>query len=398
MSNGLQEKIKTDNNLTNFLKTPGELFEEKLGAEKLDALNRKIAYYLSEQYTRENSHSRLKSLLKDTFYAVKPLVPRFIQIGLRKKYLFFQKKTDFPSWPTDLSLYDTYKKGIQEILTLTGLTELPFINFWPKGKKFALVLTHDVETAEGQKNIWNVKEIEEELGFRSSWNFVPERYRIDDRLVRELRESGFEIGIHGLKHDGKLFKNQQIFQERAPRINHYLKKYDCYGFRSPMTWRNYEYMQSLEIKYDLSFFDSDIFEGQAGGTLSFHPFLLGKFVELPYTLPQDHTLFILLEEKDDKIWENKMKVIRQFQGMALMITHPDYLIKKNLLNTYREFLLKLKKMPDYWHALPKEVAEWWSRRAKCILKRKDDKWQISPPLEGASLGTLRLKEGEVIFG
>jgi peptidoglycan/xylan/chitin deacetylase (PgdA/CDA1 family) len=239
--------------------------------------------------------------LKDSFYKVKPLIPRLIQIGLRKRYLLFQKKTPFPSWPIDLSLYEIYKNGIKEIAKSANMNEIPFINFWPENKKFAFVLTYDVETGTGQKNIWRVKEIEEELGFRSSWNFVPERYPLDEGLIQELKTSGFEIGIHGLKHDEKLFKNRKYFLKKVPKINYYLKKYNCLGFRSPMTWRNYEYMQHLNIQYDLSFFDSDIFEGQAGGTLSFHPFVLGKFVELPYTLPQDFTLFILLGERDYKI-------------------------------------------------------------------------------------------------
>ena len=47
---------------------------------------------------------------------------------------------------------------------------------WPEGKKFALVLTHDVDTAKGQERCYQLAELEERLGFRSSFNFVPERY------------------------------------------------------------------------------------------------------------------------------------------------------------------------------------------------------------------------------
>jgi hypothetical protein len=397
MPNRLKEKIRKDNGLINFLKIPKELIEEKYPQKNLMELDEKIAYYLTEEYTDDHNQSRLKSILKDTFYKIKPIIPRRIQIELRRKYMLFQKKTQFPSWPIDLSLYDTYKNGIKEIFKLANLNEIPFINFWPNNKRFTFVLTHDVETGIGQKNIWKIKEIEEELGFCSSWNFVPERYKVDERLIKKLKNSGFEIGIHGLKHDVKLFKNRKIFLKKVPKINYYLKKYNCLGFRSPMTLRNYEYMQNLNIKYDLSFFDSDIFEGQAGGTLSFHPFILGKFVELPYTLPQDFTLFILLGEKDDRIWENKMKVIKQFHGMVLMNTHPDYLIKKDLLKIYQEFLIKIKKVLDYWHALPKEVAEWWICRSKCVLKRSGDHWEIYPPLKEASIGTIRIEKGECIF-
>ena len=267
MSDILKEKIKKDNNLINFFKIPEELIKGKYGQKKLEQLDEKIAYYLSEEYTKDYYHSLYKVILKGIFYRVKPIIPKPIQITLRKKYLFFQRKNKFPSWPIDLSLYDVYRNGIKEIFKSIDFTEIPFINFWPNKKKFAVVLTHGVETAIGQRNIWKVKEIEEELGFRSSWNFVPERYKLDEELIQNLKNRGFEIGIHGLKHNGKLFRNKKVFLKRAKKINYYIKKYNCLGFSSPSTWRNYDYMQNLNIKYDLSFFDSDIFEGQPGGTL-----------------------------------------------------------------------------------------------------------------------------------
>lgn len=393
----LKLKIKKDNSLINFLKIPNELIENKLDEKRLDKYDKKIFYYLTEEYIKEYSRSSFRTSLRDIFYTVKPIIPKCFQIGLRRGYLFFQRKNKFPSWPVDLCLYDVYRDGIKDILNSLGLAEIPFINFWPQKKKIAIILTHDVESEIGQRNIWKLKDIEEELGFRSNWNFVPEKYELDERLINELKNCGFEIGIHGLKHDGRLFRDKNIFLERVKKINFYIKKYSCPGFRSPIAWRNYEYMQKLEIKYDLSFFDSDIFEVQAGGSLSFHPFFLGKFVELPYTLPQDHTLFLLLGEKTDKIWKNKLDIIKKFHGMVLMLVHPDYITKNNILDIYREFLLKIKEDNDYWHALPSEVAEWWGSRAKSTLKNVDGEWKIYPNLEGASIGIIKLKDGEIVF-
>jgi hypothetical protein len=45
---------------------------------------------------------------------------------------------------------------------------------WPEGKKFAFVLTHDVENCAGLANYRSLAHLEIELGFRSSFNFVPE--------------------------------------------------------------------------------------------------------------------------------------------------------------------------------------------------------------------------------
>jgi len=393
----LKDKIIEDNSLFNFFRIPEEIIENKHIEEKLKLFDEKILYYLAEEYIKDYNNSSFKIILKDIFYIIKPIIPRYIQIKLRKKYLRFQRKNQFPSWPIDLSLYEVYKNGIIEFFKLSAFTEIPFLNFWPNDNKFAVVLTHGVETASGQRNIWRIKEIEEELGFRSSWNFVPEKYKLNEGLIQELRNNGFEIGIHGLKHDGKLFKNKKVFLKRASKINYYLNKYNCLGFASPSTLRDISYMQNLDIKYDTSFFDSDIFEPQAGGCFSFHPFFLGKFIELPFTMPQDYTLFILLGEKDGNIWERKMNTIKMFSGMILLNTHPDYLIKNSFLNIYKEFLKKIKNERCYWHALPKEVAEWWAQRSNRKLKKIDGEWKIYPHLEGASIGKIRIKNGKLNF-
>jgi len=58
---------------------------------------------------------------------------------------------------------------------------------WPEGKKFAFVLTHDVESKIGLDKCRPLMELERELGFRSSFNFVPEgNYRVSVELREEL--------------------------------------------------------------------------------------------------------------------------------------------------------------------------------------------------------------------
>ncbi|MHA1294928.1 MAG: hypothetical protein ACTSQJ_20020, partial [Promethearchaeota archaeon] len=166
----LKEKIKKDNKFINFLKIPEELIDVKLAEDRLKGIDEKIFYYLSETYINDHYNSRLKKILKNIFYTIKPIIPKPTQISLRKKYVYFQRRNHFPNWPIDLSLYNVYKEGIREIFKFTALSEIPFLNFWPNDKKFAVVLTHGVETAIGQRNIRRVKEIEEELDFRSFWS------------------------------------------------------------------------------------------------------------------------------------------------------------------------------------------------------------------------------------
>ena len=217
---------------------------------------------------------------------------------------------------------------------------ITIIHPWPDGTDFAFVLTHDVETADGMRNVLRIADLEQQLGFRSSWNIVPHKYSIDRGLLRELTSRGFEIGVHGYNHDGKLFTSRRVFDARVPAINAALKSFGAVGFRAPMVHRNLEWLQSLDIEYDASCFDIDPFQAMPGGVGSVWPLIAGRFVELPYTLPQDHTIFIALNERDGQIWQRKLDFLAAMRGMALIVTHPDYLDSEHRIGVYRQFLLR----------------------------------------------------------
>jgi len=271
-----------------------------------------------------------------------------------------------------------------QVLGQRGLTSAPYVNFWPQGHRFALVLTHDIEGERGLAFVEKVADLEERLGFRSVFNFVPERYPVDPSLLSALRQRGFEIGVHGLNHDGKLFSSKQVFEQRATKINRYLREWEAVGFRAPYTHRNPEWMEALKIDYDLSFFDTDPYEPIPGGTMSIWPFLLGSFVELPYTLCQDHTLMIVLGEYSPRLWLDKVDFVERWQGMALVNTHPDYLREQGRLAIYEEFLRAVKDRGNYWPALPYSVARWWRQRAQFQAQCRNGQWDLCG-LPGATL-------------
>jgi peptidoglycan/xylan/chitin deacetylase (PgdA/CDA1 family) len=234
-----------------------------------------------------------------------------------------------------------------------------FENLYPEKSKFAVVLTHDVETGDGLKFIPKVIELEKKYNFFSSWNLVPYKYKIDNSIPGIIRESRNEIGIHGYNHDGKLYYSKEIFSERAKGINEALKKFSSVGFRSPAVHRNLEWLQELEIKYDCSCFDYDPFQPFPGGTGSIWPFIAGKFVEIPYTLPQDHTMFYVLKEKTIDIWKKKIDWLVSRNGVILVLTHPDYLSENDHLKKYEELLIYLSTLENGYHCLPHELADWW---------------------------------------
>ena len=144
---------------------------------------------------------------------------------------------------------------------------------WPERKKFAVVLTHDVESKAGVRKCRSLMEMELDLGFRSSFNFIPEgSYRVPAELREELTTNGFEVGIHDLRHDGHLFTSRRKFKRHATTINGYAREWGASGFRSGFMLRNLDWLHDLDVQYDASTFDTDPFEPQPDGRHTIFPF------------------------------------------------------------------------------------------------------------------------------
>jgi hypothetical protein len=138
---------------------------------------------------------------------------------------------------------------------------------------------------------------------------------------------------------------------------------------------NLEWLHLLNIEYDLSTFDTDPFEPQPDGVTTVFPFWVGNqipengYVEMPYTLSQDFTLFILMGKRDINIWVRKLRWIAEIGGMALLCTHPDYMNFNGSFQQrygypstfYEDFLKHVEDhFPgQYWNALPCEMSRFW---------------------------------------
>lgn len=303
------------------------------------------------KYFLENNFKMEFPLVKKLYYSVfRPILPLPIRKILQKKYNE-QVKCNGSFINHELVDIITTNTENKEILS----------RLYPDQNQTAVILTHDVETQAGYNFIPKVIELEKSLGLKSSWNIVPYKYTLHQEIIDLIHESEDELGIHGYNHDGKLYYSEKIFNERLPYINEAIEKYNCVGFRSPSVHRNIEWLQKLNIKYDASFFDYDPYQPFPGGTGSIWPYIAGKFVELPYTLPQDHTIFYVLQQKDISIWKNKIDWLIKNNGMILIITHPDYLIEEQNFNLYRQLLEYLKNIPQAWHCLPYEMSDWWEK-------------------------------------
>lgn len=304
----------------------------------------------------------LKKLIYRCYYTLKPWLPRRFRYVLRRADARRKLARAGAGWPI-----------------LPGC-ETPPAHWpgWPEGKQFAFVLTHDVEGQIGLDRCRQLMDLEARNGFRSSFNFIPEgEYRVDRAFRDEMAQRGFEVGVHDLHHDGSLFSSYEQFKLQAPRINNYLKEWGAVGFRAGFMFHNLEWQQQLNVRYDLSTFDSDPFEPQPDGTGTIFPFWVsradgaGGYMELPYTLVQDSTLFLFLQEKSPSVWKQKVDWVAKHGGMVLLNLHPDYVRFNHPDGTVFEFpaayyeelltYVRTQYAGKYWHALPREVAEYCAK-------------------------------------
>jgi peptidoglycan/xylan/chitin deacetylase (PgdA/CDA1 family) len=321
--------------------------------------------YVSEAWRRYAPGGALSPWQLSVYYGIKPLIPRRTQISLRRLLAHrTQRDLSFPSWPIEDGVLSLLRFYAYCLLTALGEESSRFRWFWPGGHRAALILTHDVESSEGLKRVLEIADIEQERGFRSLFNIVASQYPIDYGVVRELKDRGFEIGVHGLRHDRSLFASREAFVRQLPAVEEAVRRLGAQGFRSPSTHRVYEWLGELPVLYDASMPHSDPFEPQPGGCCTLWPYTIGDVIELPYTMSQDHTLFTLLEEHSVDPWLRQVEAIEQRNGLIQCLSHPDpgYLGDADKRALYVELLDALAERTGLWRSLPRDVAHWWRRR------------------------------------
>src|SRR5438445_511485 len=100
----------------------------------------------------------MRHFFLDTYFHARPTVPRVFRTALRRRLAKRSMRLFSASWP---------------INRVAGAAP-DWWTGWPDNKKFAFVLTHDAEGKKGLNRSRELAEMEMSLGFRSSFNFVPE--------------------------------------------------------------------------------------------------------------------------------------------------------------------------------------------------------------------------------
>src|SRR5439155_837759 len=80
------------------------------------------------------------------------------------------------------------------------------------------IVTHDIETADGFDRCAWLMDADDSAGIKSSFQVVPEdRYSVAGPRLDAMRARGFEINVHDLNHDGRLFSSREEFLRRVKK-------------------------------------------------------------------------------------------------------------------------------------------------------------------------------------
>jgi hypothetical protein len=335
--------------------------------------------YSSDSHTHAASRG---SLVRRLYYLLRPAMPVAVRKHLQRLSLRGWDRIRFPQWPVDRSADRLHEWLLELVITAEGLTEIPFVWFWPDGYSSCASITHDVETAAGRDFCSQLMDLNDAYDIKTSFQLVPEeRYDLPLAFLDSLRERGFEVNVHDLNHDGRLFFCPfDEFRVKAQRINQYGETYEARGFRSAVLYRKLEWMSELKFEYDMSVPSIGHLDPQQGGCCSLLPYRVGDLVEIPVTTIQDYSLFQILGDYSTRIWEEQLSRIMRVHGMATFIIHPDYVIDARARQVYEKLLKHLsdaRSCNNLWVTQPGEINDWWRARAGMKVVRHGNTWRVA---------------------
>lgn len=279
----------------------------------------------------------------------------------------------FPAYPKDGAFDMLRGLFISAVSGASGIAAEAAV--WPAGKKYAFMLTHDVDSGwvyEGD-NLKLFTDIEDKAGVRGAWFFVTNLYGHDFAKIDALKASGHEIGYHCYNHDHKLaFLPERKMAERLDRSKWFIEKYGVAGFRSAHYLRTPALYSKLAgyVRYDSSVHDSYNPSFKVGlfreGCSTVHPFRLsdGGLLELPITVPEDVKLYDA-EAGPEAIAGVQLRQIEEVKkrgGLATLVVHPEPFLtaRPACLEALKQVLKAVSSDPECWIRTPKEIYEFWA--------------------------------------
>lgn len=355
-----------------------------------------------ERYAVDGPPSRRETLWQRPYYSLRRFVPAPLRRVLQRAYLRDWKRVPFPRWPIDDTVDAIHERLLLLCLRSRGIERVPFVWFWPDGAPSCAIVTHDVETSVGLDRCAWLMDADEGVGIKSSFQIIPEgRYSLADSFLEAMRKRGFEINVHDLNHDGRLFSSHDEFLRRAARINEHVRQFGARGFRSGSLYRHADWYDAFEFAYDMSIPNAGQLEIQRGGCCTVMPYFIGGVVELPLTTTQDYTLFHILNDFSNDVWKNQIESVMSRHGLVSLIVHPDYLADERSRRAYLALLDRLSGLREAgrcWLALPGDVERWWRARSRMTLVSDGDRWRIEGEgKERARVAYAELDGDEIVY-
>jgi hypothetical protein len=352
-----------------------------------------------ERYCRPSPH---RGLSRELYYLLRPLLSVSVRKHLQRIRLRGWDRIAFPNWPVDFSVETLLESAMALQLKAGTVQEIPFIWFWPGGAPACGVMTHDVEDKAGRDFCERLMDLDDLYGIKSAFHVVPEgRYEVADSFLERFRARGFELNVHDLNHDGRLFQSRELFLRRAARINEYGRKFRSRGFRSGTMYRQQDWFDALDFSYDMSVPNVAHLEPQRGGCCTVMPYFNGEILELPLTTAQDYSLFHILDDYSISLWKRQIELILARNGLVSFVTHPDYLSDPRAQAVYLELLEHLCRLRDdhkIWWAMPGDVDRWWRNRSRMTLVRSHSGWRIEgPEAHRARVAFATLENDRVVY-
>ena len=281
---------------------------------------------------------------------------------------------------------------------------------YPKNKKFAVCLTHDIDAVclpklntmyDAAKSLisgqiksafktpfyiinkkwnpwWNFRDIislEQRYKAKSSFYFLSLNkenmdfnFNVED-LELELSyiiDKGWEIGLHG-GHEAydnlnKIIKEKKRLEKVLGRKvigyrNHFLK------FKVPETW---ELLNKAGFKYDTTLGYANCVGFRNGMCHPYKPFNLCtkreiNILEIPLVI-MDRTLFDFMKLDLDGAWEITkllIETVEKYNGIITILWHNTYMVGKTL--KFYEKILKYCYKKNAWMTNGEDVCRWWSK-------------------------------------
>ncbi len=270
-----------------------------------------------------------------------------------------------PAWPIEGRL-DAFRAELYA--GLAESTESPRQGGWPDGKRFPLLVTHDVDTKEGMALAGNVLDEMVALGLKPCFFLVGRGYNWDEGFIRAVYEAGGEIGLHGDLHDNRIaFLSADKAAERLDTCRELVQRHRIRGFRAPSLLVSDAMYEAVgpRFAWDSSVPDTDTHTllGPRRGCGTVFPFRRRGCLVLPLTMPADDRLLLLGYRGLDlvELLRRKLAHVRQLGGLCHFLTHPEpHLFGKRVLrDLFAAVFEEILDTNEAWIATPSMVAEYW---------------------------------------